>query len=229
MTIYRHCSCCVARQTASRFWNIVYSHLVGPLGRGIGSSQSLYLHKKNKHGKERRNTSILRVRFEPTIPKFERYKLTPRGHCDHHNVYLHVIMNDSVDKRNIIVISVTITEICVTEISYLEYGFFLVIFISPFRKIPRQYLKIAPTASLPKLLPIRHSLSSRLSHGRSNCHPQSPIYLENPEDHKADNSGILSLFLVIQVSISRGESSTCGCCATEMAAGRKQDVVSLLV
>jgi len=49
--------------------------LVGLLGGGISPAQGLYLHRTTQHNTERRRqTSIPRAGFEPTIPVFERYK-----------------------------------------------------------------------------------------------------------------------------------------------------------
>jgi hypothetical protein len=52
---------------------LMYTQLVGLLGRGISPSQGHYLHtehKQNKHTQTSK-TSMPQVGFEPTIPLFE--------------------------------------------------------------------------------------------------------------------------------------------------------------
>jgi hypothetical protein len=46
----------------------------GLLGRGIGPSQSRYLHRTAERENKRGETSMLRVGFEITIPAFDRAK-----------------------------------------------------------------------------------------------------------------------------------------------------------
>jgi len=49
--------------------------LVGLVGWGISPTQGLHLHTGQHNNTEKRgHTSTLRVRFEPTIPVFERPK-----------------------------------------------------------------------------------------------------------------------------------------------------------
>jgi hypothetical protein len=60
-------------------WNYgSYKHLVGLLGRGISPSQDRYLHRRKQKQKEREQTSMPLVGFEPTVPVFEWVK-TCRG------------------------------------------------------------------------------------------------------------------------------------------------------
>jgi hypothetical protein len=47
---------------------------VGLLGRGIGQSQGLYLHKTTQTQKKHTQTSMPSAAFAPTIPVFERAK-----------------------------------------------------------------------------------------------------------------------------------------------------------
>jgi hypothetical protein len=70
----------IYRSTAPVDLGSVYSFLihtesVGLLGRGISPSQGRYLHTvEHKTYSKRTQTSLLRMRFEPTIPVFERAK-----------------------------------------------------------------------------------------------------------------------------------------------------------
>jgi hypothetical protein len=52
----------------------LFTQSVGPLGRGISSSQSRYLHTGQHKQNKRTQTSIPQVRFEPTIPVFDQTK-----------------------------------------------------------------------------------------------------------------------------------------------------------
>jgi hypothetical protein len=72
--IYSCCSHLEHRASVKRFVSLQFlnlRHSVGLLGRVISPSQGRYLTRtQNKH----KQTSMLRVRFEPTIPAFERAK-----------------------------------------------------------------------------------------------------------------------------------------------------------
>jgi hypothetical protein len=52
----------------------LWSIRLGLLGRGIGPSQSHYLHSTTQTQNKRRKTSMARVLFEPTTPVFKRAK-----------------------------------------------------------------------------------------------------------------------------------------------------------
>jgi hypothetical protein len=52
----------------SWFWNLNYRRLVGFLGRGIGQSNGLYLHKITQTQKEM--SFMCRVEFQLTVPVF---------------------------------------------------------------------------------------------------------------------------------------------------------------
>jgi hypothetical protein len=52
----------------------LFTRSVGLLGRGISSSQGLYLHTRQHKQNKRTQTSMPQVGFEPTIPVFERAK-----------------------------------------------------------------------------------------------------------------------------------------------------------
>jgi hypothetical protein len=51
-----------------------YRQSAGLLGRAISPSQGRYLHRITQTQNKRRQTSMPRVGFEPTIPVFERTK-----------------------------------------------------------------------------------------------------------------------------------------------------------
>jgi hypothetical protein len=59
-----------------RFFSfLLYTQSVGFLERGISPSQGLYLHtEQHKTQKKPNQTSMPLVRFEPTIPVFQRTK-----------------------------------------------------------------------------------------------------------------------------------------------------------
>jgi hypothetical protein len=59
-----------------RFRNRVFRQLVVLLGREVGPSQGLYLHRTTQHKKDA-DTWMLRVGFEPTIPISKRSRFTP--------------------------------------------------------------------------------------------------------------------------------------------------------
>jgi hypothetical protein len=54
-------------------WNALFQS-VGPLGRGISPSQVRHLHRTTQIQNKRRQTSMSWVRFEPTVPAFDRAK-----------------------------------------------------------------------------------------------------------------------------------------------------------
>jgi hypothetical protein len=71
---YSCCSHLEHRASGKRFVSLQFlnlRHSVGLLGRGISPSQGRYLTQTQN---ERTQTSVSRVRFEPTIPPFERAK-----------------------------------------------------------------------------------------------------------------------------------------------------------
>jgi hypothetical protein len=53
---------------------IFFTQSVGLLGQGISPSQGLYLYTEQHKQNKRTQTSMSHVRFEPTIPAFERAK-----------------------------------------------------------------------------------------------------------------------------------------------------------
>jgi hypothetical protein len=53
---------------------LIYSQLVGLLGRGISPSKGCCLHTERHKQNKRAQTSMPRVGLEPTIPVFERAK-----------------------------------------------------------------------------------------------------------------------------------------------------------
>jgi hypothetical protein len=85
--VYSCCSHLDYKASVKRFVSLQFlnlRHSAGLLGRVISLSQGRYLTQtQNKH----KQTSMLLVGLEPTIPAFERAKssyLRPRGHCDRH-------------------------------------------------------------------------------------------------------------------------------------------------
>jgi hypothetical protein len=75
--LYSCCSHLEHRTFMKRFVSLQFLNLrqsVGPLGRGISPSQGRYLHRTTQTKNKRRKTSMPWVRFEPTIPVFERAK-----------------------------------------------------------------------------------------------------------------------------------------------------------
>jgi hypothetical protein len=77
LSIYSCCSHLEHRASVKRFVSLQFLNLrqsVGLLGREISPSQGRYLNRTTKTQKKRRQTSMPRVGFEPTIPVFERAK-----------------------------------------------------------------------------------------------------------------------------------------------------------
>jgi hypothetical protein len=59
------------------FSSLIYTQSVGPLERGISSSQGRNLHRTTQTQNKGKQTSMPRVEFEPTIRVFERAKTVP--------------------------------------------------------------------------------------------------------------------------------------------------------
>jgi hypothetical protein len=59
-----------------------YRQFLGLLERGSSPTQGRYLHRTTRTQKERRHASVLRVRFELTIPGFEWGKIFRALHCE---------------------------------------------------------------------------------------------------------------------------------------------------
>jgi hypothetical protein len=53
---------------------LIYTQSVGLLGQGISRSQGRYIYTEQHKQNKRTQTPMSRVRFEPTIPAFERAK-----------------------------------------------------------------------------------------------------------------------------------------------------------
>jgi hypothetical protein len=77
LSIYSCCSHLEHRTAVKRFVSLQFLNLrqsVGLLGRGISPTQGRYLHRTTQTQNKRRQTSLLWVGFEPTIPAFEQEK-----------------------------------------------------------------------------------------------------------------------------------------------------------
>jgi hypothetical protein len=77
LSIYSCCSHLKHKASVKRFVSLQFLNLrqsAGLLGRGISPTQARYLHRTTQTQNKRRQISMPSMRFEPTIPAFEREK-----------------------------------------------------------------------------------------------------------------------------------------------------------
>jgi hypothetical protein len=88
LSIYSCCSLLQHRASVKLFVSLQFLNVmksIGLLGRVINPTQGCYLHRTTQTQNKFRQIFMPIVRFEPTIPAFERANISclrPRGHCD---------------------------------------------------------------------------------------------------------------------------------------------------
>jgi hypothetical protein len=64
------------------FWNLIYRHFVGSLGREVGQSQGLHLYMRTRPQTKCRHTHMPRLGFDPNVRALveDSTHLRERGH-----------------------------------------------------------------------------------------------------------------------------------------------------